>query len=207
MTKKIKYPRTPHLPWSPGNSSDDLILKNTKHFEGKEIIVTEKMDGENTTMYKDHIHARSITSRPHASRTWVKKLHANIAHLIPDGWRFCGENVYARHSIAYENLSSYFYLFAIWDDQNRCLSWPQTMEWAALLDLKLPREFFHGLWREELISKLSVDIDHCEGFVVRTLQGFSYEDFDRHVAKWVRKNHITTDPNWMNQEIITNHLA
>src|SRR5436853_1749667 len=122
MTKKSKYPRTPPLSWSPGKTSDDdRVLSNTKHFEGKEVVITEKMDGENTNMYTDYLHARSINYRPHASRDWVKKLHSSLAHLIPTDWRLCGENVYARHSLAYENLESYFYLFSIWNDQNICL--------------------------------------------------------------------------------------
>ena len=108
-----KYPRTPHLPWSQGASADDSLLKDSKLFEGQEVVITEKMDGENTTMYPDHIHARSIDSRHHPSRTWVKSLHGSIAHLIPQGWRLCGENLYAQHSIAYEGLKSYFYLFSV----------------------------------------------------------------------------------------------
>jgi len=39
---------------------------------GREVVVTEKMDGENTTMYCDNIHARSIDGRHHPSRDWVK---------------------------------------------------------------------------------------------------------------------------------------
>ena len=44
---KIKYPRTFHLPWSPGATSDDKMLKSIEHFIGKEVVITEKMDGEN----------------------------------------------------------------------------------------------------------------------------------------------------------------
>lgn len=206
MTKKYKYPRTPHLPWSENRSDDDLFLQNTKHFEGKEVVITEKLDGENTTMYTDYMHARSMNYRPHISRDLVKQLHAGIAHTIPEGWRICGENVYAKHSIAYANLESYFYLFSIWDDRNVCLDWQQTVEWAQLFNLKTPREFYRGLWNEKGIAKLPVDTECCEGYVVRTMSSFSYEAFDRHVAKWVRKDHLTTDSQWMDQEVVSNRL-
>ncbi len=205
-SNRYKYPRTPHLPWSPGYIDDDLSLQSAKHFENKEVIVTEKLDGENTTMYIDHIHARSIDSRSHISREWVKKLHSSICYSIPPGWRFCGENLYAQHSIAYEQLESYFYLFSIWNDQNVCLDWSETLEWAKLLDLKTPKEFYHGLWNEKKISQLSIDTDYCEGYVVRTSQSFSYDSFSQHVAKWVRKGHIMTDADWRHNKVIPNQL-
>ena len=99
ILSKFKYPRTPHLRWSSGHiSDDDLVLKNTHHFTGKQVVVTEKLDGENTSIYKDYLHARSLNFKSHLSRDWIKKLHANISHLIPEGWRLCGENLYAGDS-------------------------------------------------------------------------------------------------------------
>lgn len=206
-TNRFKYPRTPHLPWSSGNTDDDLMLLDTQHFEGKEVLVTEKLDGENTTMYRDYMHARSIDTRPHSSREWVKKLHASISYLIPCGWRLCGENVYARHSIAYNHLESYFYLFSIWNDQNVCVDWHQTVEWAKLLGLKTPKKFYYGMWDEKLVSQIPIDTVHCEGYVVRTTESFSYDAFNYHVAKWVRKEHVTSNAeHWMNKKIISNLL-
>lgn len=206
MERRVKYPRTAHLPWSPGSSSDDIRLQNSCHFEGKEVVVTEKLDGENTSLYADHLHARSTHSRPHPSREWIKQFHATFAFSIPAGWRLCGENLYACHSIFYEELESYFYLFSVWDDQNRCLDWDQTLLWAQLLQLKTPREFYRGVWNEKSISALSIDPERCEGYVVRTLEGFPYTAFDQHVAKWVRKSHLKTEASWRHQEVRINEL-
>lgn len=75
MVSSIKYPRTPHLPWSPGASSDDVLLIDSQMFSGKQIVISEKMDGENTTLYTDHLHARSLDSRHHPAKTWVKQWH------------------------------------------------------------------------------------------------------------------------------------
>lgn len=50
---RYKYPRTPHLPWSPGATKDDVRCINTEIFTGKRVVITEKMDGENTTLYSD----------------------------------------------------------------------------------------------------------------------------------------------------------
>jgi hypothetical protein len=132
---RFKYPRTWHLPWSPGATSDDVTLDSVACFSDRRVIVTEKMDGENTTLYRDHLHARSLDSAHHPSRNWVKAMHGEIAHLIPDKWRVCGENLYARHSLGYDELPSYFLLFSIWSEANICLSWDDTIEWAELLGL------------------------------------------------------------------------
>ena len=80
-------------------------------FETQEVIVLEKLDGENTSLYKDAIHARSLSSGHHPSRTWVKTLQGSMGYRIPEGWRICGENVYACHSIHYTALTSYFMSF------------------------------------------------------------------------------------------------
>jgi hypothetical protein len=100
--KYVKYPRTYHLPWSDGATDDDRVLTDEDletNFAGRTVVVTEKMDGENTTMYNDCIHARSPDSGPHPSRDWVKNLHAQIQWQIPEGWRISGENLYATHTL------------------------------------------------------------------------------------------------------------
>ena len=87
----IKYPRTYHLPWSQGKASDDKVLDNVSYFHGKRVIVTRKMDGENTSIYGDGLHARSIDGRNHPSRDWVKNFWSTIAGDIPRqtniGWQ------------------------------------------------------------------------------------------------------------------------
>jgi hypothetical protein len=202
-----KYPRTPHLPWSPGATSDDAWSAGFDALERGLIVVTEKMDGENTTMYRDHIHARSLDSKHHPSRSWVKGLHQRIAHMIPEGWRICGENLYARHSIAYDELTSYFVMFSIWDDKNNCLSWDDTLEWAALLELEAPPVLYYGPWDEQMLRAITLDERRQEGYVVRTTRAFPYHEFAAHVAKWVRPNHVQTDEHWMHAQLVPNKLA
>ena len=119
--------KDPHLPFSKTVNIDDSLMKSMNGFVGREIVVTEKMDGENTTLYHDHTHARSLDSRHHPSRDWVKGFWGTIRYQIPQGYRVCGENLYAEHSIAYDDLESYFYGFSVWDDQI-CFSWDETLE-------------------------------------------------------------------------------
>lgn len=204
-----KYPRTPHLPWSPGGSSDDAYLFDTRHFEGKEVIVTEKMDGENTTLYRDGLHARSIDGRHHPSRAWIKAQHAAIASEIPANWRLCGENLYARHSIAYDQLHSYFHLFSIWNDRNEALSWDETDYFAEKIGLITVPLLYRGPWAEALMRELPAKLDESrqEGFVVRLADSFAFSDFPASIAKWVRKGHVQTDQHWMFAEVVPNSLS
>ena len=207
MTISVKYPRTYHLPWSPGTQSDDRFLWDYNTFEGREVVVTEKMDGENTSLYRDHLHARSIQGlAQHPSRTFIRALHSQIQKDIPDGWRVCGENIAAVHSIQYEDLPSFFMVFSIWNEKNECLSWDETLEWCELLNLQHVPVLYRGLWDEELIKELheKLDLSKNEGFVVRIADSFSYKDFLSHMAKWVRPKHVQTDEHWMNKTVVFN---
>lgn len=204
-----KYPRTPHLPWSPGNTSDDIFAVGLQsQFAGEEIVVTEKMDGENTTMYRDDIHARSLDSRHHPSRAWVKNLHHSIAHLIPEQWRICGENLYARHALGYDDLPSYFMTFLIFDEHDTALSIDETLEWCQLLGLEHVPILYRGPWDERIVRAIEVDTTRSEGYVVRRAGAFAFEHFGQSVAKWVRPDHVNaSDTHWMHAEVRPNGLT
>ncbi|MGH1344854.1 MAG: RNA ligase family protein [Nannocystales bacterium] len=205
--KRFKYPRTRHLPWSPGASKDDLMAKGVEPFVGQRVIVSEKMDGENTTLYRDHVHARSVDSRHHPSRDWVKGLHGRVAFQIPEGWRLCGENLYAVHSVAYRALPSYFMLFSVWDAANRCLGWDETTEWAELLGIRTVPVLYDGVFDPVWFEAFCCDTDVSEGYVVRLADGFEFAEFGKSVAKWVRSGHVRTDEHWMHKPVVPNELA
>jgi len=211
FVRHVKYPRTMHLPWSPGASDkDERVIQGLESFVGKQVVVTAKLDGENTTWYNDYIHARSLDYSPHESRNWVKKLHAEIGWQIPNGWRVCGENLFAKHSIQYRNLDTYFYVFSVWNERNQSLGWNQTVEWAALLGLKTVPVLYEGVWNEQAVRELiptNFNKDECEGYVVRTADGFHFRDFRHCVAKWVRPNHVQTHAFWRTQRVIPNELG
>lgn len=204
----VKYPRTYHLPWSPGLQNDDRRIEDLTGFEGQRVVVTEKMDGENTTLYQHHLHARSLDSRHHPSRNWVKALHGQVAHHIPPGWRVCGENLFAKHSIAYANLTSYFLVFNIWDEPGVCLSWHETKEYCQLLELETVPVLYEGPWNEDTIRGLGdqLSCERQEGYVVRRAGQIQPENFGKEVAKYVRAGHIQTDAFWMNQPVVPNTL-
>ena len=206
---KYKYPRTLHLPWSLGAMNDDRICESTDHFVGKEVIVTEKMDGENTSIYKDFFHARSITGNMHPTRNRVKQLQSKLHYDLRDHIRICGENCYAKHSISYSSLPAYFLAFSVWEN-DLCFSWDETLEWCELLDVKHVPVLYRGIYDEDLIKTLYVENrepDLMEGYVVRLASSFSYDKFSESVAKFVRANHVQCDEHWMNQEVVPNLLV
>lgn len=214
FTKYVKYPRTYHLPWSPGLTSDDRMMESIERLQGREVVVSLKMDGENTTLYNDYIHARSLDSRSDITRHWVKNLHAQISHEIPDGWRLSVENLFAKHTIKYSNLKTFAYLFAIWNDKNQCLSWDETQEWAELLGLQLIPTLYRGIFDENLLKEKvyqpMYDGNEMEGYVVRVSDSFHYKDFRHYVGKYVTRSFKDRVANahghWRHQAIERNSL-
>lgn len=203
FTPYVKYPRTYHLPWSHPNhrnhptGSSDRFLADVDHFAGDEVVITEKMDGENTTIYCDHVHARAIDGASHKSQGWVRQFAATIGHELPDGFRVCGENLYARHSIRYADLPSYFLGFAVWE-RDRCLGWDDTLEWFGLLGVTPVRELFRGLFDVVDWRSLAAETERRsrEGYVVRRADTFRFPEFKQAVAKHVRPNHLQTPARW-----------
>ena len=205
---RTKYPRTPHFSWSLGATNDDKILSSTAHLEGIEVIVTEKMDGENVSLYRDGFHARSIDSRHHVSRDWLAQFHSVIAQDIPENWRVCGENLYAKHSLGYTNLPSYFLGFSVWDADNVCLSWDDTLLYFELLGITPVRELWRGIFSEAVLKGLAAELntEEQEGFVARPTASFHYSQFSSVVAKFVRAGHVTTTEHWAHSSIVPNLL-
>jgi tRNA splicing ligase len=163
-------------------------------------------------MYNDYVHARSVDGNSHWTQSWVRQFHSTIAYDIPENWRICGENMFAKHSIKYDNLKSYFYLFSIWNEKNECLSWDETTEWAELLGVETVPLLYRGTWTDspELIHKhiwdKKVDETTNEGYVIRTADKFHYNAFKNNTAKYVRKNHVTSASHWKYDKIEQNDL-
>ena len=211
FTNRVRYPRTYHLPWSDGVHDDDRLLPSIERFVGQRVIVTEKMDGEQTSMYTDFIHARSLDGRHHPSRDWVKNLWGRIRYDIPPDWRVCCENLYAKHSIAYDHLSSFAYGFSVWDERNECLPWDDTKEWLEMLGIEPCPVIYDGLFDKDGIQALydeRRDWATREGYVVRIADGFSYGQYRHYVGKYVRRGHVQTSAHWMHGRAVEpNKLA
>lgn len=195
----MKFPRIYHLPSSPGATSDDKRLRDDRHFYNELVVVTEKMDGENTCLTKNGLHARSEQSKDHPSRHLLKKFHSEISYKIPENLAIFGENLYAKHSIKYENLpNNGFLLFSIVDlNTYTFLDVQETEEWAKNLGIKMVPWIYEGTYKKNFkIPDKSFYGSEIEGYVVRLFRGFTVEESKKCIAKWVRANHVQTDQHW-----------
>lgn len=218
-----KFPRTHHLPFSPGGTSDDKRLKTVDHLLGVDIVITEKLDGSNVCLERNAVYARSHSGPPdHPSFDALKALHAGLRFSIPEGYQIFGEWLYAKHSISYDRLPNYLVLFA-----GRDLTSPSTPEWCSWLEVEMLADDLGVAFapvlaqgrcgsaadlEEEINSLVSQPSKFSasgprEGVVVRHAAGFPNGAFATSVAKWVRANHVQTDDHWKNQAIVRNGLA
>ncbi len=212
-----KYPRTPHLPWSPGVGKEDRRLTSVASFLYRDLVITEKADGSNVCLERAQVYARSHNDAPrHPSFDALKALHATLRGQIPETWQVFGEWLWARHSVAYDRLPAYLLLFAIRDiPSDSWLSWDATTEWCATVSLHPVPVLWHGQAHSEAeLQRVTESLTNRhtlggeqEGLVVRVRSGFANRDFAQSVAKWVRPHHVQTDAHWSEQKIERNRLA
>lgn len=203
-----KYPRTYHLPFSLGLGSDDKVLTNFEdYFENRQVVISEKMDGENTTVYSNYCHARSIDSKHASYHSWLLSYIQSFNYLLKENERVCGEYLFAQHSIHYDDLKSYFLAFSIWQDET-CLSWESTVERCKELSiLTVPVLYVGNYDSKQLRNCISkVAEKGGEGVVMRLACEFKYSDFCRSVVKYVRANHVQTDEHWSKGKITQNNM-
>ena len=154
---------------------------------------------------------QGVFGRSHAVFTrnpWdreVRQLHKlSVEDELGDGVFLFGENMEGIHSIEYSNLTSYFYIFGV-RDNNIWVPWEKVEEYAYLLDIPTVPVLFKGILNsekelKELVEKLSKEKSSLggirEGIVARSSGMFHNDDFADNVMKWVRKGHVTTDEHW-----------
>lgn len=218
-----KYNRTYHFPFSPGATNDDKIATSLENLIGVPIVITEKMDGSNTSLEKDGCFARTHSGPPsHASFDGLKALHATIKYKISHSFQLFGEWCFARHSIEYAELPSYFMLFGVRElanafgaEEDYWASWEGVELWAAEIDVPTVPVLYKGIVSsekelKELIESLMIQPSACggirEGVVARVQRGFKDDEFPMCIMKCVRANHVQTSEHWKDQEIIRNKL-
>jgi hypothetical protein len=229
-----KYPRTLHLPWSKGATSDDKMAKDVSTLINIEIVITEKLDGSNCCLESDACYARTHSGPPtHESFDLFKALHSQVKHSIPSNLQLFGENLYALHSISYDKLPAYFMLFnvkeniiapncsSVYSDpdfitNSHWLSWDEVEMWADEIGVPCVPVLFKGKVSSEkelkelvisLVAQSSRVGSEREGVVVRVARQFRDDEFFNCVLKYVRANHVQTDDHWRSQEIVKNKLA
>lgn len=211
MQHPPKYPSTPHWPWSETVHRDDSYHSNPEFFVGRDVVITEKLDGGNTCLWQGEVYARSTTQPSHAGWMAMVRKHHAWKTLGEDPRRvFYGEDLFGVHSIEYEAMpeSQTFRLFAVrWvdGDHDVFLHWGSVAADSLNIDVPMVPVLFRGTfnsvdditkWFREHLSKPSSLGDEREGFVMRVAEGFPTADFALNVTKYVRPNHVQTDEHW-----------
>jgi hypothetical protein len=205
-----KYPRTLHFPFSPGTHSDDRIASGAGGLVGAQIVITEKLDGENTCLSRHGVFARSHvlpTRNPWASylKPFWECTRRDLGEL-----EVFGESVYAVHSIEYTGLEHHFFVFAV-RDGNRWLAWDDVAAYAGVLGLPTVPVLFRGVVPDEAglrslvedlarqpsaLSDAELGPSEREGVVARVGSSFDGDAFQDCVLKWVRRGHVRTNTFW-----------
>lgn len=212
----MKYPRTYHLPQSPGGTNDDKRLGSLESFVGRPLVITEKLDGSNVCLEQTSCFARSHSGPPkHPSFDAFKAFHASVQSRIGPEVQVFGEWLYARHSIGYDALPHYLAVFGV-RYLDSWASWEEVQMWASELSAPTVPVLLEGSWStskalDEAIQELSSGDSKCggerEGFVVRWASSFSNDEFSQAVAKYVRKDHVQTEDHWAHQTIVRNQVV
>ena len=198
----MKYPRTYHLPWSEGATADDKIIKDISHLIGKVVVITEKLDGENTSLYCDKTHARSMDSAHHPSRSFVKQRWSELSYKIPIHLQIVVENMYAKHSIFYNKLTDFLYGICVIENDSIVMGWRDTIKCFNQIGIEPVPTLYFGTLTEKVVNNLkqanfkSAFGEELEGYVIRISDEFSVADHKYNVLKYVRKNHVQTDVHW-----------
>jgi len=206
-----RYPKTPHWPWSETVHRDDSYHQDPEFFLDKEVVVTEKIDGGNTALYRGEVYARSTLRPSHDGwMAMVRKNHAWKVDRDTEWLTLFGEDIAARHSISYTiPMDETFYLFAarisVEQVDDIFCSWDGVESYAKHYDLPTVPVIFKGSFSKikditeffiEERKKHSAFGPEKEGFVMRTADSFPANDFSQNVAKFVRAKHVQTDEHW-----------
>ena len=198
----LKYPRTPYWPTSPSMPADALHIEHPESFLHNPVVVTEKLDGSNTLLYRGNVYGRSILEPSEAK--WygmVKKWHA-WKTLSEEDVMIYGEDIYGVHSIVYDPVpeNATFYVFGMRVGEE-FVDWSDMESKMADLDIPVVPVLFKGQFDTlQEINDFVMDSHgprsssqlggETEGIVIRMAGSFDVQDFAYNVCKSVRPDHV-----------------
>ncbi|MDR6241287.1 RNA ligase family protein [Aureibacter tunicatorum] len=173
----MKYPRSLHAQISKGTTSDDRFMPNgyvEAFSKMKNIVMTEKLDGQNNCISEKGVFARShaqVSRHP-----WDKPLieRWNLIKGDLQDLEIFGENMYGTHSIVYEGLESYFYVFAV-RNKDKWLSWDEVKFIAECFDFPTVPEIGLKFLLSDFISQHK-DENQALGAWLKANLGMDWEE-------------------------------
>jgi len=202
----LKYPRTPHWPYSPAIGNGARVHSDPDRFVGETVVATEKLDGGNTLLHEGNVYARSVSTPSEAQwMAMVKKHHA--WKIRGSDVYLYGEDIYGVHSIEYAPVTENrtFYAFALRGPDGVFASFAELETYAASKDIPVVPVLFRGRFvsvgdirefMEDAHREPSALGGAREGVILRLASGFPGAEFAANVCKSVRKGHVQSDKHW-----------
>lgn len=128
--KFLKYPKTYHLEGSAGFDTKHKNCYPLNVLDGKYIVIEEKIDGANSAISFDSNGQLFLQSRGHylnggprerffsLFKQWANRWRNDLWNLLSDRYVVYGEYTFAKHTIFYNRLPSYFLEFDIFDKKD-----------------------------------------------------------------------------------------
>ncbi len=166
----IKYPRTVHIAGS-RKSGDDFELTDEPFetaLQGKYVIYEYKIDGSNCGIsFEDD--RMILQSRGHELRggprekefqqlrMWAGRFKHDLFDVLGNRYIFYAENLFAKHTVFYDNLPHYIFEFDIFDKEKQ-----------YFLSTKARRRVLEGLDYEAVpiaYAGLATTLEHLKSFI------------------------------------------
>ena len=85
-------------------------MYDLSQMKGQRVIGAVKMDGSQSTLYRDYMHGRTPDFKSNPTWTWLQNFHASFSHWIEEGFRINVEKLVGRrddgHPISSSDLES-----------------------------------------------------------------------------------------------------
>lgn len=153
----VSYPRTRHIKGSNFQKGDhDLKAISIDEIVGKNLIIEEKMDGAQAGIsFEDgklmlQSRGHYLTGGPRERqfgllKQWATSITTELYCALSERYVMFGENMFAKHTVFYDNLPHYFMEFDVYDKETK-----QFLSTDARLDL------FKSAGVEKLICPVKV---------------------------------------------------
>lgn len=170
MTDIIRYPRTVHIQGS-RKSGDDFELTDLSFEEalsGKHVVYEIKIDGSNCGIsFEDN--RMILQSRGHELRggprekeflqfrMWANRFQHDLFDVLGNRYIMYGENMYAKHTVFYDNLPHYIFEFDVFDKEKQ-----------LFLSTKARSKLLEGLSYQAVpvvYEGTAITLDHLKSFI------------------------------------------
>lgn len=182
------YPRIPHLPPGRGASRDDGVLtpSQARPFFEEEVVVEEKLDGANVTLWLDELGVVQPVTRGGRGaldragqlgplRAWVAERSDDLRGLLEGGWVLYGEWLWLSHGISYGRLPDWLIGIDLWHPDFGFEPLIQRHRRLSATGIARPPEVARGILGsapelDELMHHSAFGDERPEGVMVRRLQ-------------------------------------